>query len=57
MALSWVRSHSYNQGEPNMISAEFFTWVNSILLLKVLEKYWNTLQKSQNALHTDGFIG
>jgi len=45
MALSWVRSHSYKQGEPNMTSGGFCTWVNSTLLPKVLEKYPNAPKK------------
>ena len=54
MALSWVRSHSYNKGEPNMTTGGFCNWVNTTLLPKNLEKDQN---KSLNALHADGSIG
>ena len=60
MALSWVRSHSYKQGESNMTAMDFCTWVNSVLLPMVLEKDSKapdkiTVRTARQWLHWLGF--
>ena len=59
-ALEWVRSNAYVKGKPNMIAADFCSWVNSNLLPKVLENHASapskiSIRTARRWLHKLGF--